>query len=413
MLRVGLGLFVMIIFLVAFNPQTTYAKVKINQSDVTIVKGQSIQLRLLGTKEKAVWSSSNKKVATVSSKGKVTGKKNGMTIIKASISHKTYRCKVCVETPQISLEHRTCYVGDQFNITLNGCKHKIKWKSSDDNLVTVKNGHVTAKSLGTVIVTANVHNKEYMCYVTVKDMFISMEQKERRISVGETEKLVVKKNGADVIDSSKLFWSSSDESIASVDSNGYIKAFSEGTVIITARLDLYRTQCVLYVKKPKSIGLDKTTLTLCMSETTSLCTLYNNFDEGDDKRVFWSTSEKGVATVSDTGVITAKAPGATTITATCDGYTAICSVTVLEKKLIISSISETISVGEKVNLAVRYEGFPNSEVKTIIWSSAENSIATVQNGIVTGVGSGSSIITVKSGDCSDTCVIYVVEKSEL
>ena len=85
----------------------------------------------------------------------------------------------------------------------------------------------------------------------------------------------------------------------------------------------------------------------------------------------------------------------------------------MEKKLIISSISETISVGEKVNLAVRYEGFPNSEMKTIIWSSAENSVATVQNGIVTGVGSGSTIITVKCGDCSDTCVIYVAEKSEL
>ena len=72
------------------------AKIKLSKKSVTITKGKSVTLKLKGTKKKPKWSTSNKKVATVSKKGKVTGKKAGNAKITAKVGKKKYVCKVKV-----------------------------------------------------------------------------------------------------------------------------------------------------------------------------------------------------------------------------------------------------------------------------------------------------------------------------
>ena len=52
-------------------------KPKLNKKKVTLYVGKSVRLKVKGTKKKAKWKSSNKKVAAVSSKGKVSAKKKG------------------------------------------------------------------------------------------------------------------------------------------------------------------------------------------------------------------------------------------------------------------------------------------------------------------------------------------------
>ncbi len=71
-------------------------KVKINKSKATIKVGQTVQLKVKNTKKKVKWKTSNKKVATVSKKGKVKGKKVGKATITAKVGKKKYRCKVSV-----------------------------------------------------------------------------------------------------------------------------------------------------------------------------------------------------------------------------------------------------------------------------------------------------------------------------
>lgn len=83
------------------NAQTTLnaqanATVKLNATSVVIRPGKTKILKVTGTKKKISWSSSNKKVATVSSKGKVTAKKYGVTTITAKVGSKKYKCKVKV-----------------------------------------------------------------------------------------------------------------------------------------------------------------------------------------------------------------------------------------------------------------------------------------------------------------------------
>ena len=77
-------------------PVTANAAVKLNKKKASIYVRQTLQLNVTGTKKKVKWSTSNKKIATVNQKGKVTGRKVGKAIITATVSKKTLRCEVSV-----------------------------------------------------------------------------------------------------------------------------------------------------------------------------------------------------------------------------------------------------------------------------------------------------------------------------
>ena len=65
----------------------------------------------------------------------------------------------------------TLYVGETFNLKVTGTKQKVKWSSSNKEVVTVnKKGKVSAKGKGKATITAKVGNKKYKCNVTVKEI---------------------------------------------------------------------------------------------------------------------------------------------------------------------------------------------------------------------------------------------------
>lgn len=73
------------------------ATLKLNKTKATLSKGEKLKLKATGTKSKVRWSTSNKKVATVSSTGKVTAKKNGTAKIIAKVKNKKLVCKITVK----------------------------------------------------------------------------------------------------------------------------------------------------------------------------------------------------------------------------------------------------------------------------------------------------------------------------
>ena len=83
-------------FIPTVNVQAA-SKVKINKTKATVYVGKTTTLKVSGTKKAVKWKTSNKKVATVSSKGKVTAKKAGSATITAKVSGKSYKCKVTVK----------------------------------------------------------------------------------------------------------------------------------------------------------------------------------------------------------------------------------------------------------------------------------------------------------------------------
>lgn len=77
-------------------PVDAKSKVKLNITKATLSIGGSINLKLLNNKKKVTWKSSNKKVASVTKKGKVKAKKKGKASIVAKVGKKKYTCKITV-----------------------------------------------------------------------------------------------------------------------------------------------------------------------------------------------------------------------------------------------------------------------------------------------------------------------------
>lgn len=146
------------------------ATVKINKTKATICTGQTMQLKMVGTKAKPKWSS-NSRNAVVNSTGKVTAKARGKATITAKIGKKSYRCMIIIESPKISSTSVSLYKGKTAQLKTLNTKQKYRWTSSNTKVVTVSStGKVSGKNVGTAYVSArSASGKTFKCKVTVKN----------------------------------------------------------------------------------------------------------------------------------------------------------------------------------------------------------------------------------------------------
>lgn len=167
-----IGFIVAIFFLmlgVASTEYSVYAKtVKLNKQSATIYVGKTLQLKVKNTKKKIKWYTSNKKVATVSSKGKVTARKPGKVTITAKVNGKKYNCKITVKKrTYLSAKKITLSYGEKAPLKLLYPTKKVAWFSSNKNIVYADGKYVFAKAVGTETITAKCNGKSYICKVIV------------------------------------------------------------------------------------------------------------------------------------------------------------------------------------------------------------------------------------------------------
>lgn len=187
---------------------------------------------------------------------------------------------------------------------------------------------------------------------------VKLNKNELTLNVGYSETLQASL-APSTASASNIRWTSALPSVATVDQNGTVKGISEGTTIITvssATDGKALATCTVHVKfnKVESISLNKTTLNMFVGKSETLIATISPAD-ASETAVTWSSSDKEVATVSSSGIVTAHTFGNTTITVTSiDGNkTASCEVTVTEY---IPS-SEPIDLSLAVRCPER-EGFP-------------------------------------------------------
>lgn len=121
----------------------------------------------------------------------------------------------------------TIYVGSSKTLKVKGTSEKVKWGSSKKTVAAVNNkGKVTAKKAGKATITAKVNKKTYRCKVTVKNPYLN--SKSLTLSEGETYQLKITGTSA-------ASWSSSDESVASVNGKGMVMAEKAGQAAITCK----------------------------------------------------------------------------------------------------------------------------------------------------------------------------------
>ena len=158
---------------------TLQPSVKLDKSVGTIYTSglKTMQLKAIvkGTKGKITWSSKNKNIAVVDSKGMVTAKNAGTTIVTAKVGNVSAQCRVTVKKPSIKLDKKklTIYTNGTNSVVLNaiivGASKKVSWKSSNEEIAIVDaKGKVTAKKTGEAIITASANGCKASCTVIVK-----------------------------------------------------------------------------------------------------------------------------------------------------------------------------------------------------------------------------------------------------
>lgn len=249
---------------------------------------------------------------------------------------------------------------------------------------------------------------------------VSLDQSSLELSVGETYEFVATVLPENATNK-ELIWSSSDESVLTVN-DGVITAIKEGkaTITVKSKDGFKSSSCEVTVNKEPSIihvssvSLSETTLDL---ETGDRYTLQATVlpTDATDKSLSWSSSDDSIVTVTNKGKLTALKAGEATITVTTKdgGLTASCTVNVTQKVVPVNGVSLNyseleLSVNSSENLLAKV--LPtNATNKEVIWSSTNESVATVVDGLVTAISVGEAIIVVETvdGGYQDYCIVKV------
>ena len=218
-----------------------------------------------------------------------------------------------------------------------------------------------------------------------------------------------------------ITFTSSDESIATVN-NGKVTFKGYGTATITATTASGKTAaCTVKINRAVSgVRLDYSKLSLKTGETAALtATVYPA--NAANKAVKWISSAPDVASVDQTGKITALKPGITTITVETEdgGYTATCNITVIDSSIVsvtgvkLSATVAELTIGNSKQLTAAISP-TNATNKGVTWSSSNTNVASVSSsGVVVAKGEGTATITVKTDDGGYTaaCTIRVSKPS--
>lgn len=160
------------------------------------------------------------------------------------------------------------------------------------------------------------------------------------------------------------------------------------------------------------ITLNHSTLSLAVGGSVALTAALT--PENATDAVVWSSNNTEIAEVSNNGTVTAKALGTATITATVGSYTATCEVTVAVPVTGVSLDKETMSLtaGSTGTLVATITP-ANATNQNLTWTSDNEEVATVSDGVVSAVAAGTANITVTTDDGGKTatCVVTVTRRS--
>lgn len=290
------------------------------KSALTVAKGKTVTLsaKKYGISSGFTYTTSDKSVATVTSKGKIKGIKPGKATI--TVAAGSYSVKCTVTVPGIGNVKSSMTLNQGKTSTLSpkryGTTSKLTYSSPDKSVATVSSkGKITAKGPGKATITVKSGTYKATCTVTVPG--IAGVKSTLTVKKGKTAAIAAKKYGI----SSAITYTTSNASVATVTSKGKITAKAAGKTTITVTAGDFKKTCVVTVPGISNV---KSSLTLAKGAATTL----SPKRYGVTSKVTYSSSNKSVATVSSKGKITAKKKGTATITVKAGSYSVKCKVTV-------------------------------------------------------------------------------------
>lgn len=383
------------------------------------------------TNKKVSWYSSDETIATVNGKGLVVGVKKGtctITVItedgqfsaSATITVYTPQAGIKINSENLKLAKGATTVLTATVLPEDATDKTVLWSSSDSTICSVNDvGQIKGLKVGTAVITATTSDKKYkaQCQVTVVQLVtsVTLEYTSIQLNVGKSKTLVPTIKPASATDR-RVKWSSSDKTIASVDKNGKVTALKAGTVTITcASVDKgAKTTCKVIVIQPVSeILFKESSYTVKVGKKMYLT--YNVLPaDATVENLQWKSSNKKVAKVNSKGRVTGIAPGKVKITVTsADGTVRAATKVIVQQGvtgITLDKTALTVAIGKTATLTPTLTP-SNASVKTVVWTSSNNDVATVsKDGVVTpkAVGYAEITATTKDGGYTAVCKVNVI-----
>lgn len=397
--------------------------IELNYYSITVKKGTvfylSAKITPEGAYDKAViFESSDEDTVFVEQDGTVTARKVGTVEITVTSKDNPELSAICVVTVVESVSgltlnsrQETIKVGEQFLLKAtvrpsDSLNQEVTFESADPSIATVdENGLITGVKGGVTVIIVKTVERGLMatCTITVQEdiQSITLSETETYLAKGKNKKLT-----ATILPASatkkKLKWTSSDESIVIVDSEGNIHGVNLGEAIITATAQddgkVSATCKVTVIDATTKITLNQTIIRIMERDTYQLTyTIEPNY--ASVQRVNWTTSDASVARVDSLGLVTGVGAGEAKIRATAadgSGVYAECTVIVtpiiLTTNVRVDSPATTLVVGETRTMTARTQ--PRNTTEAIRWVSENPSVVTIDSdGNMRAVGPGVAQIT--------------------
>ena len=420
--------------------QIPIASIALDETQKTMYVGQTARLTYVvmptnASNNAVTWTSTNSKVATVDTTGKVTAKSVGTTVIilKAVDGGSSVYCTITVKQVATGVKFDVTdlklKVGQYYHINVtttpkDSTENSLVWESSDTKVVTVDaNGKLVAKDSGTAVIIARTDSGAVAyCKVTVTKSVdgLILNFSDKTIYAGDSFKLKVSVSPSTASDLS-VTWKSSNIKVATVSKKGDVEGLIGGTAIITATTEDggYSASCVVTVEEfVTSVKLNHGSYTVGLGDTATLKATVTT-KTASNKKVHWKSSNTRVATVNQNGKITGISLGYATITATAlDGSDAdaSCKVRVV---IPVSSVSlnksyVSLLVGQSKSLKATVSP-KKSSYRKVKWTSSDNSVAMVDgDGVITALKAGDAKITASASDSSGKkSIAYVLVRDRV
>ena len=282
---------------------------------------------------------------------------------------------------------------------------------------------ITAVASGQADITATTANGvSAICKITVPIHLngISLEKTSLNLRKGQSsEALSVVYDPVNTTDELPTIWSSSDETVATVNAQGVVTGLKEGTATIKVQVGTFSATCEVTVSEIHVNELkvaEDTPSKLYKGQSHKLNVKVLPEDTTDDVELIYESSDDAVATISADGTVTAVKEGTAQITIkTADGrVSTVYEVNVKEiplQKIVFQEKVTPLEEGKTAQLTILYNPADTTDAKDVTWSSSDESVATIdQNGLLTAVKVGKTTITAKVGDKKVSYELTVIAK---
>ena len=333
--------------------------VSVSPASASVQPGQTLQLTATTldsagnvlTGRTVTWSSSNTAAATVSRTGLVSGVAAGSATITAASEGQSGTAVMAVtNAPVASVTvtplSATVSVGQtaQLTATLKDASgnvlsgRAVTWSSSDTTIARVSgSGVVTAVATGSGTITATSEGQSGTSSVSVTPVSVAsvaVTPASASMQVGQTVQFTatLKDANGNTLSGRVVTWASSNTGVASVSNGGLATAKAAGTATITATSEgKSGTSTVTVTSVPvASVTVNPGSANLQVGQTVQLTATPKDASGNalSGRVVTWASGNSGVASVSGNGLVTAKAAGSATITATSEGQSGASAITV-------------------------------------------------------------------------------------